>query len=113
MVSLSEADKDFKALKQDFIKFQTLVRCVDESANKEKLITKVDTICNLLKEVETEFENAKSSFEKMAQYFGESSTSTSTELLFGILDDFLKDLSKAKVKYNKKHAKQVKPGRRK
>lgn len=106
MMSLSEADKDLKNLKQEYSKFQKLSQTIDASSSKDRLNKQVDSLCDLLKEIDDTFGDAKASFEKMALYFGESSTSTSTELLFGILDDFLKDLTKAKAKYNKKQKQQ-------
>ena len=98
-ISISELDKDLKSLKNDYKRLQSLA---SDKTTKDniRLQTQVESIGVALIQLEELVNTAKASFNNMAVYFGESSSSTTTEVLFGVLDDFLVDLAKAKKKHN-------------
>lgn len=104
IISISELDKDLKTARNDFKRFQNISASIFDAGNATeieiaRLRKQSQEIGSDLDILEESLQAAKQSFAKMVAYFGESSNSASTETLFGVLDDFLIDLTKAKKKY--------------
>jgi len=100
-ISATELEKDIKKSKLEYGHLQRYVDKMDKISSG-RLQEQVEKIGKELDRIHRVFDGMKNSFDKMATYFGESTSSSSCEQLFGILDDFLQEFSKAKKKISSK-----------